>query len=129
MHKELDSLFVLSTGDADHGTHERTPRRTPCTPRRLDARAPATVPRLSRGVDVRRACSAVGLSREAAYKLERREPAFARAWDEALRAARQAAEEAFLAMLPERLLMTMSELSGECELRGAGNNSRALSGL
>jgi len=33
-------------------------------------------------------------------------------------------EEAFLAMLPERLLRTMSELSGECELRGLGKNSQ-----
>jgi hypothetical protein len=73
---------------------------------------------LASGVDVRRACAAVGLSRQAAYKLREREPAFAQAWDEALRSARRAAEEGWLAMLPERLRRTMSELSGECELRG-----------
>ena len=75
---------------------------------------------IAAGNDVRRACALVGLSRRAAYKLRRREPAFAQAWDAALRSARAAAEEAFLAMLPERLRRTMSELSGECELRGDG---------
>jgi hypothetical protein len=75
---------------------------------------------LARGLDVRRACAGVRLSRQAAYKLRRREPEFARAWDAALRSARQAAEDAFLAMLPERLLRTMSELSGGCELGAAG---------
>jgi len=74
---------------------------------------------LARGHDERRACAEVRLSRQAAYKLRRREPGFAQAWDAALRSTRQAAEDAFLAMLPERLLRTMSELSGECELRPA----------
>jgi hypothetical protein len=72
--------------------------------------------------DVKRACASVGLSRQAAYKLRRRDPAFALAWDGALRSARRRAEEAFLAMLPEELRTTMSELSGERELRGAGKN-------
>ena len=72
---------------------------------------------LAAGRDVRRACAAIGLSRQAAYVLRRREPAFALAWDEALRAARAADEAAFYAMLPERLLRTVSELSGECKLR------------
>jgi hypothetical protein len=75
---------------------------------------------LAAGIDVRRACAHVGLSRRAAYNLRRREPAFARAWDEALRSARRADEEAFLAMLPERLRRTLSGLSGECELHGGG---------
>ena len=76
---------------------------------------------LAGGYDVRRACAGVRLSRQAAYKLRGREPGFAQAWDAALRSTRQAAEDAFLAMLPERLLRTMSELSGKCELRPAGN--------
>ena len=75
---------------------------------------------LAAGIDVRRACAAVGLSRQAAYTLLRRDPAFARAWDGALRSARVAEDEAFLAMLPERLRRTMSELSGECKLGYAG---------
>ena len=75
---------------------------------------------LAAGFDVRRACAGVGLSRQAAYTLRRRDPAFAQAWDGALRSARAAEDEAFLAMLPERLLRTVSELSGECELRGGG---------
>jgi hypothetical protein len=75
---------------------------------------------LAAGLDVRRACAGVGLSRQAAYTLRRRDPAFAVAWDGALRSARAADDEAFLAMLPERLLRTMSELSGECKLRDAG---------
>lgn len=65
------------------------------------------------------ACEGVGLSRVAAYDLRRRDAAFARAWDEALRSARQAAEEAWLAMLPEPLLGTMSALSGECKVRAS----------
>ncbi|HYD24522.1 MAG TPA: hypothetical protein VEB68_06975 [Croceibacterium sp.] len=75
---------------------------------------------LGAGLDVRRACAGVGLSRQAAYTLRRREPAFARAWDGALRAARAADEAAFLALLPERLRRTLSESSGECKLRGVG---------
>ena len=63
---------------------------------------------LAAGLDVRRACAGVGLSRQAAYTLRRRDPAFTQAWDGALRSARAADEEAFLAMLPERLLRTLS---------------------
>jgi hypothetical protein len=74
---------------------------------------------LAAGVSVSGACEGVGLSRVAAYNLRRREPAFARAWDEALRSARQAAEDAWLAMLPEPLLRTMSALSGECKLHSS----------
>ena len=79
---------------------------------------------LAAGIDVRRACAGVGMSRQAAYALRRREPAFARAWDEALRSARAADEAAFLAILPERLLRTMSELSGECNFREFGGAAR-----
>jgi len=43
---------------------------------------------------------------------------FALAWDQALLDARRAAEAAILAAIPEKLLRTMSELSGECKLRG-----------
>jgi len=75
---------------------------------------------LAAGFDVRRACAGVALSRQTAYALRRREPAFAQAWDGALRSARAAEDERFLAMLSERLRRTMSELSGECKLRGAG---------
>ena len=67
---------------------------------------------LASGRDVRRACADVGLSREGAYKLRRRDPVFAREWQAALLTARQAAAEAFLAGLPEDLRRTMSELSG-----------------
>jgi hypothetical protein len=75
---------------------------------------------LSAGIPVSGACKGVGLSRVAAYNLRRRDVAFARAWDEALRSARKTAEDAWLAMLPEPLLRTMSELSGECKLHGSG---------
>lgn len=75
---------------------------------------------LAAGLDVSRACTGLGMSREGAYRLRRRDPAFAQAWDDALRSAGVAEEEAFLAMLPERLRRTMSELSGGCELHGPG---------
>ena len=78
---------------------------------------------LAAGMDVRRACAGVGLSRQAAYTLRRRDPEFAQAWDGALRSARATAEEAFLAMLPERL-RTLSELSGVCNLRESDGAAR-----
>jgi transposase-like protein len=74
---------------------------------------------LTDGVDVRRACARIGLSREGLYRLRRRDAAFARAWDEARRSARIAAEEAFIALLPEKLRRTVSDVSGRCELPGA----------
>jgi len=73
---------------------------------------------LAAGGTVGLACDRVCLTRQAAYKLRRREPVFALAWDQALLDARRAAEEAFLAALPDKLLRTMSALSGECKLRG-----------
>ena len=76
---------------------------------------------LAAGLDVRRACAEAELSRQAAYTLRRRDPAFARAWDGALRAARAADDEAFLALLSEPLLRTMSELSDDCKIGDAGN--------
>jgi len=79
---------------------------------------------LAAGFDVRRACARVGMSRQAAYTLRRRDAAFAQAWESALRSARAAEEQAFLAMLPERLRRTMSALSGECKLRGAGGGAQ-----
>lgn len=79
---------------------------------------------LAAGHDVSRACAGVGMSREGAYKLRRRDPAFAQAWDDALRSARASADEAFLAMLPERLRRTMSELSGGCELHRGGTSAQ-----
>ena len=79
---------------------------------------------LATGLDVRRACKRVGMSRQAAYALRRRDPAFGEAWDGAFRAARAADDEAFLAMLPEPLRRTMSELSGKCELRAAGSGAQ-----
>jgi hypothetical protein len=75
---------------------------------------------LGAGLNVRRACARVGMSRQTAYALRRRDPAFAMAWNSALRSARAAADEAFLALLPERLRRTMSALSGECQLRDVG---------
>lgn len=71
---------------------------------------------LAAGRDVSKACAAVGLSRQAAYVLRRRDPAFARDWQEALQTAHDAQMEAFLAGLPERLLRTLSDLSEACKL-------------
>ena len=62
---------------------------------------------LAAGLDVRRACAGVGLSRQAAYTLRRRDPAFAHAWDAAQRAAREASERAWLAAMPEWLRETI----------------------
>ena len=84
---------------------------------------------LAAGADVRRACAGVGLSRQAAYRLRRRDPTFALAWDDARRSARAAARQAWLAMLPERLRRAMSELSGECKLQGQDLSPRTVSEL
>ena len=98
--------------------HESSTQRTARRDGWTSERRRDFLERLAGGSDVRRACAGIGLSRESVYRLRRREPAFARAWDEALRMARRRAEQTFLAMLPPRLLRTMSELSGECELHG-----------
>ena len=72
---------------------------------------------LAAGTDVRRACGRVGLSREGAYRLRRRDCGFARAWDGARRSARVRDEAAFYAMLPEKVRRILSQTSGGCELR------------
>jgi hypothetical protein len=84
---------------------------------------------LAAGLDVKRACARVGMSRQKAYTLRGRDADFARAWDEARRAARAGADEAFLALLPERLRVAMSELPGAGESRPLEMNSRTVSGL
>ena len=99
--------------DASEPLATRPVRRDGWTPQRRQR----FLELLGAGSDVRRACAGVGLSRQAAYTLRRRDPAFAQAWDGALLSARAAEREAFLAMLPERLRRTLSELSGECKLR------------
>lgn len=73
---------------------------------------------LAAGRDISLACRGTGLSRQAAYKLRRRDPAFAREWGAALQRARDASANAFLAMLPEKLLRTLSGSSTECKLHG-----------
>jgi hypothetical protein len=95
---------------------ERAVRHDGWTP----ARRRQFVEALAAGRCVRHACTGVGLSREAAYKLRRRDPMFAQEWQTALRTAREDAAEAFLASLPENLRRTMSELSARCELRTSG---------
>jgi hypothetical protein len=90
----------------------RKPRRDGWTP----ARRAQFLGHLAAGLDVKRACALVGLSRQKAYALRGRDAAFAAAWDKARRAARAAADEAFLALLPEKLRRTMSDLSAACHL-------------
>ena len=76
---------------------------------------------LATTANVKLACAVTGLSRQSAYRLQARDPAFAAAWNQALRMARETAAEAFLASLSESLLRTMSDLSGSCHLAPAGN--------
>ena len=113
--------------DASEPLATRPVRRDGWTPQRRQR----FLELLGAGSDVRRACAGVGLSRQAAYTLRRRDPAFAQAWDGALRSARAAEHEAFLAMLPERLRRTLSELSGECNFRGgaARHTVRVVAGV
>jgi len=63
---------------------------------------------LSETPDVARACARVGLSRQAAYKLRRRDPVFALAWDVALQVAHDEKVRRMVAALPKRMLRTLS---------------------
>jgi hypothetical protein len=72
---------------------------------------------LAATANVQHACAVVGLSRQAAYRLRRRDPEFAAAWRDALRKARDAAARAFLEMLPESILRTLSDSSTPCNLQ------------
>ena len=69
----------------------RKPRRDGWTP----ARRSAFFDALGAGLDVRRACARVGLSRRSAYNLRARDPAFARAWAGAQAGAHADDERAF----------------------------------
>jgi len=74
---------------------------------------------LAAGHSVAWACVRAGLSRQAAYKARRRDPAFARQWQAAQESARRAAEQAFLDGLPENLLRALSETATPGQLREA----------
>lgn len=76
------------------------------------ARRAAFLEALCEKADVRRACAKVGLSRQAAYQLRRRDPVFALAWDIALQVAHDARVERMVAALPKKVLRTLSESSG-----------------
>jgi len=73
--------------------------------------------------DVRRACRIAGMSRQAAYKLRKRDPLFAQAWIAGLRlgrAARAKAIEAGLSRQPPKTLSVLSDVS--TSLTGAARN-------
>lgn len=61
--------------------------------------------------DITRACARVGLSRQAAYALRRRDPVFALAWDVALQVAHDGRVCRTLEAMPEETLRTLSLLS------------------
>jgi ACT domain-containing protein len=67
------------------------------------------------------AAKSVGMSRQSAYKLRQPIAPFS--------AARAADDEALLAMRPERLLRTLSELSVGCKLRDAGTAAQDCVGV
>jgi hypothetical protein len=69
--------------------------------------------------NVRRACAQVGLSRQGAYKLRARNPEFARIWDAALMAARDARIERLLAALPGTTRRIPPEPSNGAASRGS----------
>jgi len=102
-----------------HPTENPQTPRTPRTPRRdgwTPARRERFLGHLAAGLDVKRACALVAMSRQKAYALRGRDAAFAAAWDEALRAAQGNREAELLALLPEKLRRTMSDLSAACHL-------------
>lgn len=103
----------------------RTPRRDGWTA----ARRARFLEHLAAGLDVKRACALVGLSRPKAYALRGRDAAFAAAWEEARRAARAAADETFLALLPDTLRSVMAELPRARDIRPEDFSPRTVSGL
>jgi hypothetical protein len=102
----------------NHGTRQAV-RRDGWTA----ARRTGFLEALTASSNVQRACLAVRMSRQSAYRLRTRDPAFAAAWDDALRAARRKATEAFLSALPDFLLKTLSDSSTPCHLRQAQAHS------
>jgi hypothetical protein len=87
LHNEFDSLFVLK-GEADMPAPQTDPTETPddCALVRgwTPERQTRFLDHLALKGNVRAACKRVGLSREAAYRLRRRDPLFARGWAAAL---------------------------------------------
>ena len=71
---------------------------------------------LSTTPDVRRACIAIGLSRQSAYRLRDRDPDFAAAWNDALREGHIAVRRSFIEGLPESLRRILSDSSTSCHL-------------
>lgn len=91
----------------------RKPRRDGWTP----IRRAALLACLSAVPDVRRACAAIGMSRQSAYRLRGRDPDFAAAWDDALRDGHAAMRRSFIEGLPEALRRTLSGSSNSCNLQ------------
>jgi hypothetical protein len=61
--------------------------------------------------DITRACALVGLSRQAAYKLRRRDAVFALAWDVALEVAYEGRVIRAIESMPEKAVRTLSTVS------------------
>lgn len=85
-----------------------TPRRDGWTPERRATFLEC----LCEKPDIARACVRVGLSRQAAYKLRRRDPVFALAWDVALQVAYERRAFRAVETMPEKAIRTLSTVSG-----------------
>ena len=83
-------------------THQLSPARKPRTDGWTSLRRRAFLKLLRDGLDVRRATARVGMSRRSAYHVRKRDAAFAREWDAALRAARALEQSRLIALLVER---------------------------
>ena len=83
-----------------------------------ETRRAAFLAALAAECDVGRACARVGLTREGAYRLRKRDAAFARAWAASQREASAADERGFLELLAERLPAVAAAVSGELRERG-----------
>jgi hypothetical protein len=82
-----------------------------------EPRRTAFLESLAATANVKHACATVGMSRQSAYRLQTRDPAFAAAWDETLRMAHERATREFLASLPESLRRIISDPSKACHLQ------------
>ena len=83
-------------------THQLSPTRKPRSDGWTPLRRRTFLALLRDGLDVRRAAARVGMSRRSAYHVRKRDAAFAREWDAALREARMLDETRLIALLVER---------------------------
>ena len=99
-------------------THQLSPTRKPRSDGWTPLRRRTFLALVSDGLDVRRAAARVGMSRRSAYHVRKRDAAFAREWDAALREARMLDETRLIALLVERAPWARAAFPGVARVGG-----------